>query len=160
MIEKIGMPISPEKTLESLNIILPSAPKPAGQYQPARLVGNMLYLSGQGPRSEDGQFIAGTLGNDLTVQEGYLAGRNVGLQILAVAKDVLGDLSRIDSVVKLFGMVNASDSFVDHAKVVNGCSDLLVEVLGERGYHTRSVMGANSLPFSMILQVDAIFAIK
>lgn len=160
MIEKIGMPISPEKTLESLNIILPSAPKPAGQYQPARLVGNMLYLSGQGPRSEDGQFIAGTLGNDLTVQEGYLAGRNVGLQILAVAKDVLGDLSRIDSVVKLFGMVNASDSFVDHAKVVNGCSDLLVEVLGEKGCHTRSVMGANSLPFNMILQVDAIFAIK
>ncbi|EKO3423859.1 RidA family protein, partial [Vibrio fluvialis] len=91
---------------------------------------------------------------------GYLAGRNVGLQILAVAKDVLGDLSRIDSVVKLFGMVNASDSFVDHAKVVNGCSDLLVEVLGEKGCHTRSVMGANSLPFNMILQVDAIFAIK
>jgi enamine deaminase RidA (YjgF/YER057c/UK114 family) len=89
-----------------------------------------------------------------------LAGRNVGLQILAVAKDVLGDLSRIDSVVKLFGMVNASDSFVDHAKVVNGCSDLLVEVLGERGYHTRSVMGANSLPFNMILHVDAIFSIK
>lgn len=154
------MPISPEEKLGSLNIVLPPAPEPAGQYQPACLVGNMLYLSGQGPRREDGQFITGSLGNDVTTQEGYWAGRNVGLQILSVAKNVLGDLSRIDSAIKLSGIVNANDGFLEHAKVINGCSDLLVEVLGEKGCHTRSVIGANSLPFNMILQVDAIFLIK
>lgn len=154
------MTVSPEEKLDSLNIILPPPPKPAGQYQPAYLVENVLYLSGQGPRNEEGQFLIGRLGSDITVSVGYSAGRNVALQILSIAKDTLGDLSRIDSVIKLSGVVNACDSFVDHAKVVDGCSDLLVEVLGTKGHHTRSVMGANALPFGMILQVDAILLIK
>ncbi|MEI8593087.1 RidA family protein [Photobacterium sp. Hal280] len=154
------MTISPEQKLSSLNLVLPPPPKPAGQYRPARLVGNMLYLSGQGPRNINGEFLTGRLGNELSVEEGYMAARNTGLQLLAVAKDVLGDLSRIEAVVKVAGMVNCEENFTEHAAVVNGCSDLFVEVLGDKGYHTRSVAGMNSLPLGMILQIDAIISIK
>lgn len=152
--------MTPEQKLSSLNLKLPSAPSPAGQYRPARLVGSLLYLSGQGPRNADGSFLAGKLGRDISVAEGYEAARNAGLQLLAAAKAELGDLSRVEAVVKVFGMVNADVGFVDHAKVVNGCSELLVEVFGDVGCHTRSVAGMDSLPFGMIVEIDAIFALK
>jgi enamine deaminase RidA (YjgF/YER057c/UK114 family) len=152
--------MTPEQKLSSLNIDLPPAPAPAGQYRPARLVGNLLYLSGQGPRDEEGSFLAGKLGRDISVPEGYAAARNAGLQLLSAAKAALGELSRVEAVVKLFGMVHAEAGFVDHAQVVNGCSELLIEVFGEAGCHTRSVAGMNSLPCGMIVEIEAIFAVK
>ena len=154
------MQMTAEQKLSSLNINLPSAPSPAGQYRPARLVGNLLYLSGQGPRNADGSFLAGKLGRDISIEEGYAAARNAGLQLLSAAKAKLGNLSRIEAVIKVFGMVHAEADFVDHAKVVNGCSDLLVEVFGDVGCHTRSVAGMDSLPFGMIVEIEAIFAVK
>ncbi len=152
--------MTPEQKLSSLNLNLPAAPTPAGLYRPARLIGNLLYLAGQGPRDRDGSFLVGKLGYDISVAEGYAASRNAGLQLLSAAKAELGELSRIEGVVKVFGMVNAGAGFVDHAKVVNGCSELLVEVFGDAGCHTRSVAGMDSLPFGMIVEIDAIFSVK
>lgn len=154
------MQMTPEQKLASLNIDLPPAPTPGGQYRPARLVGSLLYLSGQGPRNADGSFLTGKLGREISVAEGYAAARNAGLQLLSAAKAELGELARVEAVVKVFGMVNADADFVDHAKVVNGCSELLVEVFGEAGCHTRSVAGMDSLPFGMSVEIDAIFAVK
>ena len=152
--------MTPEQRLSSLNIVLPPAPVPAGQYRPARIVGNMLYLSGQGPRDATGSFLTGRLGADISVEEGYAAARNAGLQLLSAAKAALGELSRIEAVVKVFGMVNAEPDFVDHARVINGCSDLLIEIFGDAGSHTRSVTGMGSLPLGMIVEIEAIFALK
>ncbi|MGC6388891.1 RidA family protein [Ewingella sp. S1.OA.A_B6] len=152
--------MTPEEKISSLNLILPPAPTPAGSYVPARVLGNLLYLSGQGPRHNDGTFMTGRLGSDIAMDEGYQAARNAALQLLAAARDAVGDLSRIESVVRVFGMTNATPEFSDHAGVINGCSDLLAEVFGEAGYHTRSVAGMSSLPFGMIVQVEAVFSLK
>ncbi|WP_102355901.1 RidA family protein [Pseudomonas sp. AD21] len=152
---------TPEDRLSGLGLVLPPAPDPLARYRPARLVDRILYLSGQIPRRSDGSFITGCLGSDTTVEEGYDAARNVALQLLSVAKSVLGDLSRIEMVVKVTGMVNATPDFLDHARVVNGCSDLLIEILGESvGSHTRSAVGMGSLPFGASVEIEAIFAVK
>lgn len=152
---------SPEDRLNNLGLVLPSAPDPLARYRPARLVDRTLYLSGQIPRRADGSLITGRLGGDVTVAEGYDAARNVALQLLSVAKSVLGDLSRIDMVVKVTGMVNATPDFLEHAHVINGCSDLLIEVLGESvGSHARSAVGMGSLPFGATVEIEAILAVK
>ena len=154
------MTMTPEQKLSSLGLVLPAAPAPLGQYRPACLVGNTLYLSGQIPRNPDGSFILGRLGRDVTVEEGYQAARNVGLQLLSVVRAMIGDLSRIEAVAKVTGMVNAEPDFLDHAQVINGCSDLLIEVLGEAGYHARSAVGMGSLPFGVVVEIDAIIAVN
>jgi enamine deaminase RidA (YjgF/YER057c/UK114 family) len=123
------MTTTPEQKLSSLGLILPTAPSPLAQYRPARLVGNTLYLSGQIPRNPDGSFILGRLGSDFSVEDGYKAARNVALQLLSVAKATVGELSRIEAVAKVTGMVNAEPDFKDHAQVINGCSELLVEAI-------------------------------
>jgi enamine deaminase RidA (YjgF/YER057c/UK114 family) len=104
--------------------------------------------------------ILGRLGHDTSVEDGYNAARNVGLQLLSVAKSAIGELSRIEAVAKVTGMVNAEPDFHDHAKVINGCSELLIEVLGEAGYHARSAVGMGSLPFGVSVEIEAIFHIK
>jgi enamine deaminase RidA (YjgF/YER057c/UK114 family) len=152
--------MTPEQTLSLLGLILPTAPSPLAQYRPARLVGNTLYLSGQIPRNPDGSFILGRLGRDVSVEDGYEAARNVALQLLSVAKATVGELSRIEAVAKVNGMVNAEPDFKDHAQVINGCSELLVEVLGEAGYHARSAVGMGSLPFGVVVEIEAIFIVK
>jgi enamine deaminase RidA (YjgF/YER057c/UK114 family) len=154
------MTMTPEDKLASLGLTLPPAPSPLAVYRPARLVGNTLYLSGQIPRNPDGSFILGRLGRDASVEDGYEAARNVGLQLLSVAKSVAGDLSRIQAVAKVTGMVNAEPDFTDHAQVINGCSELLVEVLGEAGYHARSAVGMGSLPFGVVVEIEAILIVK
>ena len=154
------MTTTPEQKLSSLGLVLPATPAPLAQYRPARLVGNILYLSGQIPRNPDGSFILGRLGRDVTVEEGYQAARNVGLQLLSVVRGVIGDLSRIEAVAKVTGMVNAEPDFLDHAQVINGCSDLLIEALGEAGYHARSAVGMGSLPFGVVVEIDAIIAVN
>ncbi|WP_349559944.1 RidA family protein [Marinobacter sp. NFXS9] len=152
--------MTPEEKLTSLGLVLPPAPEPLAHYRPARLVGNTLYLSGQMPRNADGSFILGRLGSDATADEGYAAARNIGLQLLSVVKAAVGDLSRVAAVAKVTGMVNAEPDFLDHASVINGCSDLLIDVLGEAGYHARSAVGMGSLPFGVVVEIEAVLEIK
>ena len=154
------MTMTPEEKLTSLGLVLPTAPTPLAQYRPARLIGNTLYLSGQIPRNPDGSFILGRLGRDISIEEGYEAARNVGLQLLSVIKSVVGELSRVEAIAKVNGMVNAEPDFLDHAKVINGCSDILVEILGEAGYHARSAVGMGSLPLGVAVEIEAIVAVK
>jgi enamine deaminase RidA (YjgF/YER057c/UK114 family) len=127
---------------------------------PYRWAGNLLYLSGQGPRRADGSIALGKLGRDVTVEDGYQHARLTGLGLLAAAKLAIGELSRIEAVIKLLGMVNAEPDFGDQPKVINGCSDLLVEVLGEAGRHARSAVGMGSLPGGMSVEIEAILLIK
>jgi enamine deaminase RidA (YjgF/YER057c/UK114 family) len=151
---------TPEQRLAALGVTLPSAPTPVANYVPYRQAGSLLFLSGQGPKRPDGSYEVGRLGKDATVDDGYRAARLTGLQLLAVAKTALGDLTRIEAVVKLLGMVNAEPDFADHPKVINGCSDLLVEVLGEAGRHARSAVGMGSLPNRMMVEIEAIMSIR
>ncbi|WP_406857954.1 RidA family protein [Alsobacter sp. KACC 23698] len=152
--------MTPEDKLASLGLTLPVAPTPVANYVPYRWAGNLLYLSGQGPRRTDGSYKPGRLGRDMTIEEGYQEARLTTLNMLAVAKAALGDLSRIEAVVKLLGMVNAEPDFGDHPKVINGCSDLLVEVLGDAGRHARSAVGMGSLPNRMAVEIEAILLIR
>ena len=151
---------TPEQRLAALGLALPVTPIPVANYVPFRWAGNMLYLSGQGPKMPDGSYQIGRLGKDATVEDGYRAARLTGLQLLAVAKSAVGELSRVKAVVKLLGMVNAEPDFADHPKVINGCSDLLVEVLGDAGRHARSAVGMGSLPNRMMVEIEAILLVR
>jgi enamine deaminase RidA (YjgF/YER057c/UK114 family) len=152
--------MSAEARLKELGIVLPSVPTPVANYVPYRLVGNLLYLSGQGPRDEKGAALTGKVGKDVTVEEGYRRARLIGLGLLAATRHALGSLDRVDFVVKLLGMVNAVPEFTDQPKVINGCSDLLVEVFGDAGRHARSAVGMGSLPGQISVEIEAILAVK
>jgi enamine deaminase RidA (YjgF/YER057c/UK114 family) len=152
--------MTPEEKLTSLGLVLPEVPVPVANYVPYRWAGNLLYLSGQGPKRPDGTYRPGRLGRDATIEEAYEDARLTGLNLLAVAKSALGELSRIETVVKLLGMVNAEPDFSDHPKVINGCSDLLVEVLGDAGRHARSAVGMGSLPNRMTVEIEAILLVR
>ncbi len=152
--------MTPEQRLEQMGLVLPVMPKPVANYVPFRMAGPFLYLSGQGPKRPDGTYRQGRLGRDISVEEAYQEARLTGLQLLSVAKAALGELSRIEAVVKLLGMVNAEPDFADHPKVINGCSDLLVEVLGEAGRHARSAVGMGSLPNRMAVEIEAILLVR
>jgi enamine deaminase RidA (YjgF/YER057c/UK114 family) len=152
--------MTPEEKLASLGLALPAVATPVANYVPFRWAGNLLYLSGQGPRKRDGSLHVGRLGRNVTVEEGYEHARLTGLSLLAAAKAAIGELSRVEAVIKLLGMVNAEPEFGDHPKVINGCSDLLVEVLGEAGRHARSAVGMGSLPSGMSVEIEAILLIK
>ena len=151
---------TPEERLAAIGLTLPVVPSPMANYVPYRLAGNLLFLSGQGPKRPDGSFETGRLGNDATVEDGYRAARLTGLQLLAVTKAAVGELSRVEAVVKLLGMVNAEPEFDDHPKVINGCSDLFVEVLGDAGRHARSAVGMGSLPNGIMVEIEAILLIR
>lgn len=152
--------MTPEQRLKNMGISLPVPPTPLATYVAWRFAGPLLYLSGQGPRLPDGSYNVGRLGLTADVAQGYADARLTGLQLLATAKLALGELSRIEAVVKLLGMVNAEPDFSDHPKVINGCSDLLVEVLGDVGKHARSAVGMGSLPNRMTVEIEAIFLIR
>jgi enamine deaminase RidA (YjgF/YER057c/UK114 family) len=149
-----------EARLKELGIVLPTLPKPVANYLPYRLAGNMLYLAGQGPRDDSGKQLTGKLGADVSIEEGYRRARLVGLGLLAATRDALGSLDRVDFVVKLLGMVNAVPDFNDSPKVINGCSDLLVEVFGEAGRHARSAVGHVMLPNQISVEIEGIIAVK
>lgn len=155
-----GVRMTPEERLEQLGIVLPPVPVPVANYVPFRFAGNLLYLSGQGPKRSDGTYRQGRLGKDISIEDAYQEARLTGLQLLATAKAALGELSRIEATIKLLGMVNAEPDFGDHPKVINGCSDLLVDVLGEAGRHARSAVGMGSLPNRMAVEIEAIFLVK
>ena len=152
--------MTPEERLASLGLTLPQMPKPLANYVPYRWAGNLLYLSGQGPRNPDGTMCIGRLGRDISIEDGYAHARLTGLGLLAAAKAAMGELSRIEAVIKLLGMVNAEPDFGDQPKVINGCSDLFVEVLGEAGRHARSAVGMGSLPGGISVEMEAILLIR
>ncbi|RWR11512.1 RidA family protein [Paenirhodobacter populi] len=145
--------------LQELGIELPAAPAPAANYVPYVLSGNQLFVSGQVSAGPDG-LILGKLGDGLTVEDGAAAARRCGLSLIAQAKAALGDLDRVARVVKLVGFVNSTSGFGDQPKVVNGCSDLMVEVFGDAGRHARSAVSAASLPFGVAVEIEAIFEVK
>ena len=150
-----------EARLEDLGIELPAPQAPAANYVPAVRTGNLLYLAGVGPaKRADGRAFIGKVGAELTLEEGYEAARLVCLNIISRLKAELGDLDRVVRVVKLLGMVNAAEDFGEHPAVINGCSDLLVDVFGERGKHARSAVGMQSLPFGIPVEIEAIVEIS
>jgi enamine deaminase RidA (YjgF/YER057c/UK114 family) len=152
--------MSAEARLKELGVVLPALAKPVANYVPYRIVGNVLYLSGQGPRDENGNMLSGKLGAEISIEEGYRRARLVGLGLLAAMRDALGSLDRVDYIVKLLGMVNAAPNFNDPPKVINGCSDLFVDVFGEAGRHARSAVGHVTLPNQISVEIEAIVAIK
>ena len=149
-----------EERLAQLGIVLPPTPKPIANYVPFVQVNDLLYLSGQGPRLGPREFAHGRLGKDVTTEEAYQHARMVGIQLLAAAKDALGDLTRVRRVIKLLGMVNATPDFEQHPQVINGCSDLFVEVFGDSGRHARSAVGMGSLPNNITVEIEAIFQVS
>ncbi len=149
-----------EQKLIDLGILLPQPSEPVANYVNAVQTDNLLFLAGKGPRRPDGSNITGKVGQDLTVEEGYEAARLVGINQLAVLKETLGDLDRVERIVRVTGMVNCSSDFTDQPAVVNGFSDLMVEVFGERGKHARAAVGMSSLPGDIAVEITMIVAVK
>lgn len=150
-----------EARLLSLGIELPPAPRPVGNYLPGVLVGDLLFMSGCGPRHANGTAMTGKLGATLSVEDGYQAARLVGLNMLANIRSVLGSLDRIERVVKTLGMVNCTPEFGDMPKVINGFSDLFVELLGEdRGRGARSAVGMGALPGQIAVEVEMVLQVR
>ena len=143
--------------ITELGIDLPAPVKPIATYVRFVQTDNLLFISGTGP---SGSAPTGKLGSDLTIEQGYAVAREVGLQIIATVKDALGTLDRVTRVVKVLGMVNSAPDFGDQPKVINGCSDLLVEVFGEAGRHTRSAVGFVALPGQIAVEIEATFEVK
>lgn len=152
--------MSAEARLKKLGIELGTVSAPVANYVNAVRTGNLLFLSGKGPRAVDGKRPQGKLGREYTAEEGYRHARTVGLELLAVMKAELGSLDRVKRVVKLLGMVNAVPEFTDHPKVINGCSDLFAEVLGEAGKHARSAVGMGSLPMGIPVEIECIVEVE
>jgi enamine deaminase RidA (YjgF/YER057c/UK114 family) len=152
------MSSSVEARLHSLGVVLPAAAAPVANYVPYHVIGDLLFVSGQVSRTPDGRVMTGKLGGGLDVAQGQAAARACALSLLAQAKAALGgDLDRIRQCVKLLGFVNCTAEFKEQPAVMNGCSDLLVEVLGEAGRHARSAVGTNALPMDATVEVEAIF---
>jgi enamine deaminase RidA (YjgF/YER057c/UK114 family) len=157
-LEEIAM--SAEARLKQLGLALPNVPSPVANYVPYRLAGNLLFLSGQGPRDDKGNMLTGKVGAEVSVEEAYRRARLIGLQLLSATRQALGSLDRVEAVLKVLGMVNAVPEFKDHPKVINGCSDLFVEVLGDAGRHARSAVGMGSLPNQISVEIEAILAVR
>jgi enamine deaminase RidA (YjgF/YER057c/UK114 family) len=150
-----------ENKIKELNINLPEAKPPVGSYVATKIIGNLLYISGQISISENGELIKGKIGKDLSLDDGYKAAQRCGLSIISQAKVACnGDLSKIKSCVKLTGFVNSTDNFTDQPKIINGASDLIASVFGEAGMHTRAAVSTNSLPLGVSVEVDAIFELN
>ena len=150
-----------EKKIQELNIKLPEAKPPVGSYVATKIVGNLLYISGQISISENGELIKGKIGKDLTTEQGYDAAKRCGLSIVAQAKVACdNDLSKIKSCIKLTGFVNSTEDFTEQPKVINGASDLIATIFGDAGMHTRAAVSTNSLPLGVSVEVDAIFELN
>lgn len=152
--------VAPETKLRELGIELPNVSPPVANYANVTRAGNLLFLAGKGPKRADGTNVVGKVGEDLTIEDGYEAARWVAINQLAVLKEELGDLSRVKRVLKVTGMVNATHDFQAHPAVINGFSDLIVEVFGERGKHARAAVGMGSLPGNIAVEIDVIVEIQ
>ena len=150
-----------EKKIKDLSINLPEAKAPVGNYVATKIVGKLLYISGQISIDEKGELIKGKVGKELDTEQAYQAAKRCGLSIVSQAKNACeGDLSKIKSCIKLTGFVNSIDSFNDQPKVINGASDLMASIFGEAGMHTRAAVSTNSLPLGVAVEVDAIFELN
>jgi enamine deaminase RidA (YjgF/YER057c/UK114 family) len=152
-----------EKKLADMGLELPPIPTPVANYVPAVQVGSLLFLSGHGPALlKDGKvhFIQGKVGKDLTTEEGYEAAKQVTLNLLQSIKETIGDLDKVKRVVKLLGFVNCTEDFPNQPQVINGASDLLVELYGERGRHARSAVGMYQLPFGIAVEIEMIVEVE
>jgi len=153
--------MSYENKIKELGIVLPKATDPVGSYLATKIIGKMLFISGQISISEKGELIKGKLGNELTTEAGYNAAKRCALSIVSQVKKACNDdLSKIKSCIKLTGFVNSTDAFVEQPKVVNGASDLIVSIFGDVGMHTRAAVSTNSLPLGVSVEVDAIFELN
>lgn len=149
-----------ETKLADLGIVIPQANSPVANYVPATRSGNLVYLAGAIAKDENGAFIKGKLGESMSVEEGYQVSRKVGINLLAALMMEIGDLDKVKRIVKVEGFVNCAPDFEKQSQVINGCSDLLVEVFGERGRHARFAVGANALPFGAPVEIAAIVELK
>jgi enamine deaminase RidA (YjgF/YER057c/UK114 family) len=152
--------MSAESKIKELGIQLPSPAKPVANYVPAVRTGNLVFLSGHGPLRPDGSYVTGKVGRELRLEEGYQAARLVAIGLLGSLKAEIGSLDKVVRIVKLLGMVNGEPDFADHPKVVNGASDLLVQVFGDSGKHARSAVGMGSLPFGIPIEIEMIVEVK
>jgi len=151
------MKANPESKILQLNLALPPAPKPVGVYKPVLIIGNTLYVSGQGPMRPDGTLITGRLGDNMSLEEGKLAARQVGLTMLSTIRNQIGDLNKIKRLIKVIGMVNSTPDFGQHPAVVNGFSELMAEIFGEdNGIGVRSAVGM-FLPMNIAVEIEASF---
>jgi enamine deaminase RidA (YjgF/YER057c/UK114 family) len=151
------MNMNPVSRIAALNLTLPPAPKPVGVYKPVLIIDKMLYVSGQGPVKSDGTLITGRVGDNLSLEEGKLAARQVGLTMLSTIKSQIGDLNKIRRIVKVLGMVNSTADFGQHPAVINGFSELMAEIFGEdNGIGVRSAVGMY-LPMNIAVEIEAMF---
>ena len=149
-----------ETKLKEKGIVLIPPSSPVANYVNVVRVGNLLYLAGKGPLKADNTYITGKVGKDLTIEQGYEAARITAINHLAVLKNELGSLNRVKQIVKVLGMVNCTEDFKDQPKVINGYSDLMVEIFGNKGKHARSAVGMYALPFNMAVEVEMIVEIE
>jgi enamine deaminase RidA (YjgF/YER057c/UK114 family) len=150
----------PEARLEELGITLPPAPEPVANYVNGVRTGNLIFLAGKGPKRADGTELRGKLGVDLTIEQGYEGARLTAINQLAVLKEMLGDLSKVKRIVKVLGMVNSDPDFIEQPAVINGFSDLIVEVFGERGKHARAAVGMASLPRGQAVEIEMVVEVE
>jgi enamine deaminase RidA (YjgF/YER057c/UK114 family) len=151
---------SPEENLKALGIVLPKQSTPIANYVNYVRTGNLIYFSGSGPSVEDGGYVRGKLGRDMTIEQGREAARITGINMIANLKNAVGDLNKVKRIVKVLGMVNSTESFTDQPKVINGFSDLMVAVFGEKGKHARSAVGMASLPLNMAVEIEMIVEVE
>jgi enamine deaminase RidA (YjgF/YER057c/UK114 family) len=153
--------MSAEGRIKELGLTLPNPPKPGGNYVPAVRVGNLLFLSGHGPSRVEGNPSArGKVGRDLSTEDGYKVAREVGVNLLGTARSMLGSLDKVKRIVKVLGMVNSAEGFGEQPKVINGFSDLMVEVFGEQGRHARSAVGMAELPSGIPVEIEMILEVE
>ena len=151
--------MSAEENLKKLNINLPKAPDPVGAYVASKIVGNMIFISGQLPLDADGKLIKGKVGKELNLEQAQGAAKICAINLLAQVKKISGSLDKVKGCVKITGYVNSIDSFVDQPKVINGASDLISKIFGDKGKHTRAAVSVNSLPLGAAVEVEGIFEI-
>ena len=159
------MPISllaetPEEKLAGMGIELVEPDPPAGLFVPAVTSGKLVFLSGHGPRKPDGGFVAGKVGSDISIEEGQLAARYTCIALLASLKQEIGELSRVKRIVRVFGMVNVAEGFNQTPAIINGCSQLLIDIWGDNGRHARAAVGMAELPFDIAVEIEMVVELK
>ena len=156
----VGQKIDFDKKLRDMGIELITPPKPVANYVRAVRTGNLIYLAGHGPTKADGSNITGKLGKDMTAEQGYESAKQTGIAILSTLKGEIGDFNKVRRIVKVFGMVNCTPDFTDQPKVINGFSDLMVNLFGEKGKHARSAVGMISLPNGIATEIEMIVEVE
>ena len=151
--------MSAEENLNKLKINLPKAPDPVGSYVASKIIGNLVYISGQLPLNQEGKLIKGKIGKDLSLEQGRDSAKLCAVNLLAQLKKIIGSLDKVKSCIKITGYVNSTDFFIDQPKVINGASDLISQIFGDKGKHTRAAVSVNSLPLGASVEVEGIFEI-